>query len=228
MPGDDLVARPLCQITQAITVRADPGRIWPWLMQTGQRQAGFYADSRVWDACVDLYYQVLSLERGTGRERYVHVDDHVTEAWQDRAVGDLVMDGPPGTAYYVVRELVPERVRVLFTDTHLPYLLPARWRAAVRGELTDVTVLTPRADGTTRMVHRVRFCAEPPLFRLVAVPVVLVWGEAITTRRFLRGVRSRAERGTAGHDGPRTRLQSHGGRREPRPASAYPSTPPGN
>jgi hypothetical protein len=43
------------------------------------------------------------------------------------------------------------------------------------------------------MVHRVRFTAEPMAFRLLAVPVVLIWGEAITTRRFLRGVRSRAE-----------------------------------
>lgn len=88
-------------------------------------------------------------------------------------------------------------VKVLFTDTHLPYLVPARWRPAVRGALTDVTVLTPRPNGTTRIVHRVRFSAEPPAFRLLAVPVVLIWGEAITSRRFLRGVRSRAERQTA-------------------------------
>ncbi len=197
MHGDDLVTTPFCQITQALTVRADPKQIWRWLMQTGQRKAGFYADSRIWDACVDLYYRLLSRGRGIARERYVHVDDRITHAWQDRAVGDLIMDGPPRTAYYIVRELVPERVRVLFTDTHLPYLVPARWRAAVHGELTDVTVLTPRPDGTTRMVHRVRFSAEPLAFRLLVVPVVLIWGEAITTRRFLRGLRSRAERDTA-------------------------------
>jgi hypothetical protein len=135
MPGDNLVAAPLCQITQAVIVRAGPERIWPWLMQTGQRRGGFYADSAVWDACVDLYYRVLSRERGVLRERYRHVDDRITDAWQDRAVGDLVMDGPPGTAYYVVRELIPQQVRVMFTDTHLPHLVPARWRAAVHGEL---------------------------------------------------------------------------------------------
>lgn len=194
MPGDTIVAAPLCQITQALTVQASPQQVWPWLMQTGQRQAGFYSDSRVWDGCVDLYYRVLSRERGAVRERYDHVDDRITRAWQDRAVGDLIMDGPPGTAYYVVRELVPARVCVLFTDTHLPCLVPARWRPAVRGELTDVTVLTPGPGGTTRLVNRVRFSAEPLVFRLVVVPVVLIWGEAITCRRFLRGVRSRAER----------------------------------
>lgn len=197
MPGDALVGKPLYQITQALTVRAAPGQIWPWLMQTGQRQAGFYSDSRVWDACVDLYYRVLSRERRVPRERYAHADDRIHPGWQDRAVGDRILDGPPGTAYYVVVELVPERVKVSFTDTHLPYLLPARCRPAVRGELSDATILGPRPDGTTRVVHRVRFSAEPWWFRLLAVPVVLIWGEAITSRRFLRGLRSRAEGTTA-------------------------------
>lgn len=32
MPGDDLVADPRLQFTQAITVRAPAERIWPWLV----------------------------------------------------------------------------------------------------------------------------------------------------------------------------------------------------
>ena len=46
-------------------------------------------------------------------------------------------------------------------------------------------------------------CAPWP-FRLYAVPIVLIWGEIITARNLLRGVRRRAE---AGHQ-PGARARS--------------------
>jgi hypothetical protein len=63
MPGDELLDAPLLQLTYGITIDAPPDRVWPWLMQTGQGQAGFYADAPWWDRCVDLYYRLLSRER---------------------------------------------------------------------------------------------------------------------------------------------------------------------
>lgn len=43
MPGDDLV--PGCQyrVTRAITIRAAPEAVWPWIVQMGFGNAGFYA-----------------------------------------------------------------------------------------------------------------------------------------------------------------------------------------
>lgn len=43
MPGDDLV--PGCQYrtTRAITIRARPEHVWPWLVQVGFGRAGFYS-----------------------------------------------------------------------------------------------------------------------------------------------------------------------------------------
>ncbi|KCZ73246.1 hypothetical protein ANME2D_00309 [Candidatus Methanoperedens nitroreducens] len=32
MPGDDVVKRPLLVVTRAITIRAQPSEIWPWLV----------------------------------------------------------------------------------------------------------------------------------------------------------------------------------------------------
>jgi hypothetical protein len=43
MPGDDLVQRPNFNATRAITVRAQPEHIWPWVAQIGIRQGGWYS-----------------------------------------------------------------------------------------------------------------------------------------------------------------------------------------
>jgi hypothetical protein len=194
MPGDDVVTSPLLQLTHGITIDAPPDRVWPWLMQTGQGQAGFYADASWWDRCIDLYYRLLSREQGHPRTRYEQPDsEHLAPQRRDRQVGDLVLDGPPGTACYIVHQVEPYRSVVLFTDTHLPHLLPARLRRRVHGELTDAKELLPLDDGRTRLLRRVRMTSDPWAFRLLTVPVVLIWGEAVTARKSLQGLRRRAE-----------------------------------
>ncbi len=192
LPGDDFVRTPLLEITRAISINAPAERIWRWLIQIGQGRAGFYSDSSWWDAAVDFYYRVLSREQGRAPVRYQKRDTGIVPEWQDLHVGDAILDGPPGTAYYVVRQCEPTRALVLFTDTHLPYLLPARLRDRVSAELTDALVLMRLTDSQTRVVRRVRMACRPVAFRLVAFPIVLIWGE-VTARNFLRGVKRRAE-----------------------------------
>ena len=198
-PGDDLVPSPILKITNALTIDAPPDQVWPWLVQLGHGRAGFYSDSRLWDRCVDWYYRVLSREQtGTDTVGYrVEASDRVVPAWQNPQVGDIVADGPPGTAYYVVRHVEPNRAFVLFTDTHLRHLLPAGLRdnprLGVFGEISAGYLLVEAEGGRTRLLRRMRLTCGPWPFRVLALPVVLVWGEAITARHFLRGVRSRAE-----------------------------------
>lgn len=45
MPGDEIVVNPTFVATRAVTIHADPGRIWPWIVQIGYKKAGFYS----WD-----------------------------------------------------------------------------------------------------------------------------------------------------------------------------------
>lgn len=199
VPGDDLISRPVLQVTHAMTFRARPDQVWPWMVQLGHGRAGFYADSPLWDRCVDRYYRLLSRERagrsGTGYRG--GTDDRIVPEWQDPRVGDVVADGPPGTAHYVVRRVVPPSEWVLSTDTHLPYLLPRRLREHPRlgvfGEVTEGVRLTATAADRTRLVRRTRVRCGPWPFTAVAVPTVLIWGEAVTARRFLHGIRRRAE-----------------------------------
>src|SRR5664280_1693994 len=200
LPGDELVPAPLLQTTGAVMIDAPPQQVWPWLVQTGQGRAGFYSDSPFWDRCGDWYYRRLAREQpGTAEVGYrVAADDRVVASWQNLRVGDVIADGPPGTAYYVVRQAEPDRVFALFTDTHLPHLLPARLRdnprLRIHGELSDAVVLSEVEPGRTRLVRRMRMTCGPWPFRLLAVPIVLVWGDWVTERNFLRGVKRRAER----------------------------------
>jgi hypothetical protein len=131
-------------------------------------------------------------------------DERIVAVWQNPRVGGIIADGPPGTAYYA-REAEPGKSWVLFTDTYLRYLLPARLRDNPRlgifGELSDSTVLAEPEPGTTPVIRRMRLSCGPWPFRAYVVPVVLVWGEAITARNLLRGVKRRAEASPAGPSG---------------------------
>ena len=43
MPGDELLDQPTFNVTRAITIRARPEEIWPWIAQIGFGRAGFYS-----------------------------------------------------------------------------------------------------------------------------------------------------------------------------------------
>jgi len=199
LPGDDLVPSPIAQTTHAVTINAPPQQVWPWLVQIGHGRAGFYSDSKFWDRCVDWYYRRLSRRQAGNAPTGYHVaaDDRIVSAWQDPQVGDIIADGPPGTAYYVARQVEPGRSFVLFTDTHLRFLVPARLRGnhrlGISGELSASYLLAEPEPGTMRVIRRMRLRCGPWPFRAYAVPIVLIWGEAITARNLLRGVKRRAE-----------------------------------
>ena len=42
LPGDSIVADPVTGYTLAVTIRATPSEVWPWLKQMGQGRGGFY------------------------------------------------------------------------------------------------------------------------------------------------------------------------------------------
>jgi hypothetical protein len=43
MPGDDLPPTASFNATRAITIKAAPQRVWPWIVQIGYDRAGFYS-----------------------------------------------------------------------------------------------------------------------------------------------------------------------------------------
>lgn len=46
-PGDDLIPNPRGVFTNALTIHACPGHVWPWLAQMGAGRAGWYSYDRL-------------------------------------------------------------------------------------------------------------------------------------------------------------------------------------
>lgn len=86
MPGDDLVPVSHFTATRAVTIKARPGDVWPWLAQVGYGRAGFYS------------YDLLD---NLGRPSAVAI----MPQWQRADVGDLAAPmashPTPGTSFRV-------------------------------------------------------------------------------------------------------------------------------
>src|SRR4051795_4674808 len=99
LPGDEVCENPQGQSTHAITVDAPPGQVWPWLVQMGWGRGQWYTAR--W---VD---RLLFPRNGPSAESLV-------PEWQQLAVGDRILDGPPEAhCAFVVDDLDPTRHLVL-------------------------------------------------------------------------------------------------------------------
>jgi hypothetical protein len=78
--GDDAWIGGAVTGTRALTVKAPPGKVWPWLIQIGQDRAGFY--SYTW-------LENLALAD-------IHNTSAVRPEWQTRQAKDLVRGVKPG------------------------------------------------------------------------------------------------------------------------------------
>lgn len=128
LPGDDLIANPVRTANRAITVRAAPQQIYPWIVQTGADKAGFY--SYTW------------LENLVGCK--MAKDEQIREEWQNLQVGDLMKmcASEPAPPPYEVAMLVPDTA-VVFGHRE-------------QDEWVDLWsfVLIPQPDGSTRLIAR--------------------------------------------------------------------------
>ncbi len=106
LPGDDLVEAPTLNATRAITIRAQPGDIWPWLVQVGVNRAGWYS------------YDLLdNLGRPSARE--------IIPELQDIDVGDIMPISPDGSQGIRVHAMDPPHSMIWGTpgDTTWVWLL---------------------------------------------------------------------------------------------------------
>jgi hypothetical protein len=92
MPGDELLLDPSFCATRAVTIDAPPAQVWPWIVQMGYRQAGFYSHDRLDNDGIPSAEQILP-------------------EYQDLEVGDLVPLSRSAAAR--VTELEADRAMVL-------------------------------------------------------------------------------------------------------------------
>lgn len=203
LPGDDLVPAPTLQTTHAVTIDAPAAAIWPWLVQMGLYRAGWYADAGWWDRPLNRYLKTLTRteteQTGYGL-REARSAEQIIPEYQDLKAGDMILDGPPGTAAFRVAALEPNRALVLYSTSHLSYVLPRAMQRipwlGLHGEFTWSFVLDDSAAGSTRLLLRTRAAMRPRLWTIV-LPVA--WPvDYLTTRRQLRGIKRRVEGTTSG------------------------------
>lgn len=96
MPGDDLVSNPSFDATRAVTIRAQPEDIYPWIVQIGMTRAGWYS------------YDILdNLGRPSARE--------IKPELQNIQIGTIIPMSPDGKQGLKVHSFAPGRW-ILWTD----------------------------------------------------------------------------------------------------------------
>ena len=182
LPGDDVVSRPDQQLTHGITVAAAPAEVWPWIAQMGYGRGGWYTprwvDRYIWRV------DAVSLDRidvGLGR----------LEA------GDVILDGPPGTATFDVVDVRPHRALVLHSRRHPLTGVAPDLAAPQPGPYLDFSwtfVLDRDGPDATRLLLRTRGIAHlHPVSHALAW---LLWPfiDYAMARWMLLGIKERVER----------------------------------
>jgi hypothetical protein len=137
MIGDDLMPSPDVVSTRAITIKAPPGTIWPWLMQMGSGRGGAYT--------YDWIENLLGLD--------MHSANEILPQFQDLKVGDTMPVGSKGPRLRV-ETLEPGRAMVLRSED-------GNWIWAFGlypdGKLTRLVsrnrITTPGAGAVTRFLY---------------------------------------------------------------------------
>jgi hypothetical protein len=154
--------------------------VWPWLVQLGWGRGQWYTAR--W---VDRL--LFPANRPSA--------DTLVPEWQQLAVGDRILDGPPEAhTAFVVQQLEPRRHLVLHSTEHLPPGWADRFGAAI--DWTWAFVLDPVEDGRTRFAFRTRVRLRP-WWVAAGYWAVMVPADFVMARQMLRGVKTRAEATTA-------------------------------
>ena len=163
MPGDALIPGATEMSMQAVTVNAPPEDIWPWLVQIGYQRGGLY--SYDW---LDRLFGFLDRPSAT----------RILPEFQHLAVGDRIAWGRAGTEL-TVGVLEPLRALALsFEDRGFKWV----WQFG----------LYPLDDRRTRLVTRGSEQVPKNLLWWVGMRIMEP-ASFIMTRRFLFGVKERAE-----------------------------------
>ena len=129
-PGDELLTNPGRVSTRAITVKAEPEKIYPWIVQTGADKSGMY--SYTW------------LENLMGCK--MAKDETIHPEWQNLKVGDLMKmcASDPAPTPYAVAEVIPNEAVIYGHQEN--------------GAWVDLWqfILVPQKDGSTRLISRTR------------------------------------------------------------------------
>jgi hypothetical protein len=168
-PGDELLLHPEKVTTRAITIRASPRQIWPWLVQIGADKGGWY--SYTW------------IEGLLGCP--ITNADQINPEWQELRIGDSVKLCPDETRppAYTVAAIHPDQALVIghFQDGDQEAGLDPYWLD------TWAFVLEPINAAYTRLIIRARFAGHDSIMDFLEPGIFLM------ERGMLLGIKARTE-----------------------------------
>jgi hypothetical protein len=167
LPGDDIVTQPVMSATHAITIQAPVDRVWPWVVQIGQRRGGFYS--------YDWLENLLNMD--------IHNADDINPEWQNPQAGDVIRFWR-GTGIPVLQIKSP-RLMVLGGSFAPEQTMGGSW----------TFVLESLDSQTTRLIVRTRVAEFSPLWLSIFLyRLVLEPAHFLMERRMLLGIKVRAEK----------------------------------
>jgi hypothetical protein len=176
LPGDDIVQDTMSHHTRALTIDAPPEDVWPWLIQIGDRRAGFYShdwvERFVFPGMVHYVDGAHSATRIHPELQDVRVGDHINTG----SIGRLAIGSP-------VTVLERNRALVIGTWAFILHPLPGgRIRLLIRERDAGwIRLAAPRRSGILRAVGGlIDYVVGEPLH------FVMVHG-------MMRGLKQRAE-----------------------------------
>jgi len=115
--------------------------------------------------------------------------------YQGIAVGDVIPDGPPGSAYYEVVQIEENRLLLLHSMTHFKYAAPQfvyKTRLAPKGAFCWAFILSDASANTTLLTSWIRVVAYPKAVFVVLRPLFSLI-DGVHQRAILRGIKSRVK-----------------------------------
>lgn len=118
LPGDDVIPHPHFETTHGVTIAASPAAAWPRIAQGGYGRGGWYSES--WLDPLVIGAPALMTPPGKPKPARPPASANTIPAeYQHPAVGDIIPDGPPDTAWFRVVSVDPGHSYVLYSSTHI-------------------------------------------------------------------------------------------------------------
>jgi hypothetical protein len=160
----------------AVTLKTSSEDVWPWLTQMGWHLGGYYTPPWV--------------DRLLFRNNWPSLNRLDPALVRELHAGDIIPDGPPGTAWFVVKDADASRSLVLHSTTHAPVGWREKFGASI--DWTWSFQITDLPGSRARVHLRVRGNMAPRWFAWT-YQVLIVPADYVMALGMLRGIAKRAE-----------------------------------
>ena len=192
-PGKDRIQDPVLDLYYDIEIGAKPKVIWPWIKQLGYHRGGWYIDTW-WDKVIQEHFWPKVVPEDA-RGVYEPPAIEILPEYQNLGKGDIVPDGPPGSAFYEVIDCQEDYLLLLYATSHFKYAAP-RFLYGTRFEPTGgfcwAFLLQEINDSESRLISWWQAEIQPRTFFLIVKPFFVLI-DRVHQKEILKGIKKRAE-----------------------------------